>query len=138
MVVCGDVVQVDLKALQCFGSIDAFFEISPPVAAKSNYIETAILALRPEGRVSLMGGIQERVPLPISAIMHRNLLLKGTWMYKREAIAGLIKMVEAGVLKLGESAGARVVGKFGLEDWDNAFTTAAENSGMGLSTVIVP
>lgn len=135
--ITGDV-QTDLKALKSFGPIDAFFEISPPMAAKATFIETAILALRPHGRVSFMGGIGENVPLPLSAIMHRNLLLKGTWMYTREAIVALIKLVERGVLKLGERSGARVVGKFGLDEWDAAFTTAAKNSGVGLVTAITP
>ena len=76
--------------------------------------------------------------LPHTVVMHRNLTLKGKWMFERENIKGMITMIEGGVLKLSESAGPRVVGKFGLEDWDKAFTIAEKNAGMGESTLITP
>ncbi len=47
-------------------------------------------------------------------------------------------MIGTGVLKLGDGAGCRVVGKFGLEDWKTAFNVAAENPGIGLQTLIAP
>lgn len=129
--------QADLESLQRLGPIDTFFELNPPAASHSNNIKTAIQALRPGGRVSLMGGIPEDVPLPISTILLNNLTLKGRFMYDREDVAALFKLVETGLLKLDESAGVKVVGKFGLEDWDEAFTTAAKKSSEGL-TVIAP
>jgi threonine dehydrogenase-like Zn-dependent dehydrogenase len=135
--VTGDV-QADADALRRFDPIDACFEISPAAAAKSTHLKSNILALRHGGRVSLMGGIHEDVPLPLSVIKLKNLQLKGRWMYTRDDVKELIKMVETGVLKLGESAGARVVGKFALEDWDDAFTVAADQAGPGLSTLITP
>ena len=85
-----------------------------------------------------MGGITEDVLIPHSVVMHSNLTLKGKWMYEREDIKSMLKMVENGVLKLGESAGLRVVGKFGLEDWDEAFTAAEKNAGLGQAAVITP
>ena len=135
--ITGDV-RADAAALQQLGPVDAFFDISPPAAAKSTHIKSGILALRHSGRVSLMGGIREDIAIPYSRVMHWNLQLKGKWMYEREDIEGLIKMVEAGVLKLGEGAGLRVMGKFGLEEWDEAFAKAERNAGMGKLTVIVP
>ncbi|KAI9875681.1 MAG: hypothetical protein M1830_008120, partial [Pleopsidium flavum] len=107
-------VQADGEALQRFGTVDGFLDISPPTAAKSTHIKSCILALRHSGRVSLMGG------------------LRGKWMYDREAVRALIKMVEVGLLRLGERAGLKVIGKFALEDWDSAFTAAEENPGMGV------
>lgn len=85
-----------------------------------------------------MGGIRDDVPIPHTLVLHRNLTLKGKWMFEREDIRNMIKMVENGVLKLGESAELSVSGKFGLEDWDKAFTAAEKNAGMGESTVITP
>ncbi len=85
-----------------------------------------------------MGGIKDDVPIPHSAIVHRNLTLKGKWMFEREDLKSMIKMVEIGVLKLGESAGLRTVGKFKLEEWDKAFTAAEKNAGIGESTLITP
>lgn len=135
--VTGDV-QADADALRRFDPIDACFEISPAAAAKSTHLKSSILALRHGGRVSLMGGILEDVPLPLNVIKLKNLQLKGRWMYTRDDVKEMIKMVETGVLKLGESAGLRVVGKFALDDWDEAFTVAADQAGPGLSTLIAP
>lgn len=52
-----------------------------------------------------MGGIRDDVAIPHSVVMHRNLTLKGKWMLERGDIKGMTRMVENGVLKLGESAG---------------------------------
>lgn len=93
--------------------IDAFFDVSPPEAEKSTHIKAAILALRPGERISLIGGIRGDVAIPHGIVMHRNLLIKKTWMYPREAVPELIKMVEVGVLKLGQG---RKCGRFGLEE----------------------
>jgi len=84
-----------------------------------------------------MGGITEDVPLPLSTILLHNLTLKGKFMYNREDLPALLKLVETGVLKLDESVGAKVMRKFTLEDWDEAFTMAARKSSDGM-TVIVP
>lgn len=51
-----------------------------------------------------MGGIGEDISIPHSVVMHRNLQLKGKWMCERKDIGALVKMVEVGVLKLGEGA----------------------------------
>ncbi|MCJ1289258.1 hypothetical protein MMC34_000790 [Xylographa carneopallida] len=128
----------DLQALQAFGPIDAYFDISPPEAAGSTHLKSGILALRAGGRVSLMGGIAGDVVIPHSAVMHRGLTLKGCWMYTREDTRAMVKLVESGVLKLGPGAGMKVVGQFALEEWERAFETAAGNAGIGLQTVIVP
>jgi threonine dehydrogenase-like Zn-dependent dehydrogenase len=130
----------DLAALQKFGKIDAYFDISPPEAQDSTHLKSAILALRHGGRVSLMGGIGGDIAIPHRAVMHRDLKLKGKWMYDKENVQDLIKMVEIGVLKLGggEACGQKVVGKFGLEEWDKAFTAAGENASSGGKALIKP
>lgn len=129
---------VDTAALTAFGPADAFLDISPAAAAKSTHFKSGILALRPGGRVSMMGGITEDIPLPHMAIMTKNLNLQGKWMYERSDVQDMIKMVERGVMGLGERVGARVVGAFGLDDWATAFETAADNAGMGQVVVIRP
>ena len=80
----------------------------------------------------------EDVPFPHWEIIYKNLTLKGKWMFEREDIKRMIKMVENGMMKLGESAGMKIVGKFGLEDWDKAFTAAEKNAGMGEMVLITP
>lgn len=59
-------------------------------------------------------------------------------MYEREDIGGLVKLLERGDFKLGESTGHKISGKFALEDWDKAFTAAEENNGWGISALIEP
>ena len=135
--ITGDVL-ADTKELKKFGTIDAMFDISPPEAAKSTHLKSGILALRKSGRVSLMGGIREDISISHHVVMHNNLQLRGKWMYERDDIGALIKMIEIGALKLGEKAGVKAVGKFTLEEWEKAFDVAAENPGMGLVVVIAP
>lgn len=85
-----------------------------------------------------MGGIKDDVAIPHSVLVHWDLTIKGKWMYEREVIKRMIKMVENGALRLGESAGLKIVGKFGLEDSAQAFTAAKENAGMGEMVLITP
>jgi threonine dehydrogenase-like Zn-dependent dehydrogenase len=85
-----------------------------------------------------MGGLQGDLSIPHLVVMHRGLTLKGKWMYSRENVRDLIKMVEAGLLKLGEAGGQRFVGKYGLEEWKEAFDAAEALSGTEDFVVIVP
>lgn len=130
--ITGDML-ADFKSLQAFGTIDAYLDISPPEAANSTHFKSCILALRHSGRVSLMGGLSGELNIPIRAIMHRNLTLKGKWMYSREDVKSLIRMIEIGVLKLDRKAA-----KFALEDWEKGFDAAANSSTTGMSAIIVP
>jgi threonine dehydrogenase-like Zn-dependent dehydrogenase len=123
----------DLRSLQAFGIIDAYLDISPPEAASSTHFQSCILALKPSGRVSFMGGLSGELNIPIRAIMHRNLTLKGKWMYSRQDVKDLIKMIEIGVLKLDRKAE-----KFALEDWEKGFDAAAKSSVTGMGAIIVP
>jgi hypothetical protein len=53
--------------------------------------------------------------IPHSRVMHWGLVLKGKWMYSRDDVGDLIKMVEAGVLELEKG---KVAGKFDLDEWE--------------------
>ncbi|EIN06716.1 hypothetical protein PUNSTDRAFT_145229 [Punctularia strigosozonata HHB-11173 SS5] len=123
----------DLGALKAAarGPVDVFFDISPPMAAKSTHVRAGIAALRYGGRVSLMGGVFGDVAFDYISFMHRNLTLKGTWMYTREQLQQLLKMVETGVLSIGPGAGIQVVGKYGLEESAQALDAAAANAASG-------
>ena len=59
-------------------------------------------------------------------------------MYNREAIQKNIKLVEDGFLKLGKAGGLSVVGPFGLNEWDEAFTQAEKQRGWGVQVVVSP
>jgi threonine dehydrogenase-like Zn-dependent dehydrogenase len=109
--------QAELAELKKYGGIDAFFDIGPPAAAKSSHVKSAILALRQGGKMSLMSGYHEDVPIPVSAIVHQDLSIHGKWMYDHRDLADLVKLVESGVLKLGKDAGSEVVGEYSLEQY---------------------
>lgn len=82
-----------------------------------------------------MGGIQEDYPVPLREVMRKNLTLRGTWMYSREQVLALIKMVETGVLKLGRQGGMKDIRVFGMEEWESAFE-AAENGGWATTVLL--
>jgi threonine dehydrogenase-like Zn-dependent dehydrogenase len=133
----GDVTH-DAAEIQKLGEVDVFYDISPPEAGNAPHLKSALMALRTGGRVSLMGGVQQDVPFPHALIMFKNITLKGKFMYNREDITAVIKMVQSGLLKLDASNGIKVAGTYGLEDWDEAFTAAANNRAMGTMTVFKP
>ena len=59
-------------------------------------------------------------------------------MYERSDIPDLIKLVEHGMLKLGEGGGSRITGRFPLEQWKEAWDVAVEEAGFGKTVVIKP
>jgi threonine dehydrogenase-like Zn-dependent dehydrogenase len=128
-------VEKEMMELKKFGTINAFFDISPPEAKNSTHFKSAILSLAPEGRVSLMGGLLDDLPVPHRFVMRQNITLKGKWMYYREDIPAFIRMVEIGMVKLDL---VKVVGKFQLQEWEKGFDVAAENTGIGEIAVITP
>jgi threonine dehydrogenase-like Zn-dependent dehydrogenase len=126
-VVTSNDVDTDTAALTSAadGPIDAVFEISPPAAANSSHIVSAIRSLRRGGRVSLMGGIQEDYAIPLRTIMFNGITLRGKFMYERGDVNSLIRMIETGQLEIGERNGVGIAGRiFALEDWEEAFDSA--------------
>ncbi|KAH7081314.1 alcohol dehydrogenase [Paraphoma chrysanthemicola] len=118
------------------GPIDAVFEISPPMAAESTHLKSAILAVRHGGRVSLMGGILEDYAIPLRDIMRKNLVLRGKWMCERADVKHLVRMVENGILKIGERGGVKSVGEYGFEDWEEAFEVASKEAGWDSAVIL--
>lgn len=112
--------------------VDAFFDISPPQATTSTHFKAAIMSLRHSGRASLMGGQHGDVGIPHVRVMHWNLMLKGKWMYERQDVRDLIRMVESGTIVLGHRSRVRDTKDFKLDDWQNAFKYAKGTaSGVG-------
>ena len=131
-------VQEDTSALAKLGPLDVFFDISPPTAGNSSHIAAGIASLRPGGRISLMGGLRGNIELPYSLITHNGLTIKGTFMNTAQQAKDLVRTVESGALKIGSKADMKIVGKFGLGDWEKALNTAAAESGPGRSVYFVP
>jgi threonine dehydrogenase-like Zn-dependent dehydrogenase len=123
----------DAMALQALGPVDAVLDFSPPAAAQSSHVRSAIRALRRGGRVSLMG-YNENPMHP--SVMARNITLKGKLMYEREDIVLFMKMLEAGLFPRGKDFVRTRV--FDLEDWQEAFDVGATYMGIGKYAVFVP
>ncbi len=118
-------------------AVDAVLDFLPPSVAAS-VARTAIMAVRPYGRVVLMGGVGmlggEDLALPYPWIMRNLITVKGQWMYSREAVAGMVGLVRAGLLDLGQFA----VTEFALNDANEAVAHAAANAGPFRLTVLKP
>lgn len=127
--------EADLAALTeaAGGEVDAY--ICPSEAVASTHFKSSILALKQSGRVSLMGGYLHDVPIPHFTIMRKNIRLQGKWMYERSDVRDFFKIVNAGLLDLSV---CEVQGEFGLEDFSEAWDTAAETAGFAKITVIKP
>lgn len=126
----------DIEALKKFGKADAFFDISPSEAQSSPHFKAAILSLRPEGRISFMGGLLEDLPIPSRFIMRLDITLKGKWMYNRADVLNFLSLLNMGALDLHSIV--KVSGSFPLEDWEKAFEDATGCRGLGETVLLRP
>jgi alcohol dehydrogenase len=113
------------------GPIDVVLDLLPPEASPA-WVRAAVLAVRPYGRAVLMGGIREDISLPYAWMMRYGIEVRGQWMYPREAIQRMIKLVRSGQIGLGD------VTEFPLEKVNEAVAYAAANSGPFKMTVVRP
>jgi D-arabinose 1-dehydrogenase-like Zn-dependent alcohol dehydrogenase len=120
------------------GTVDVYFDMSPPAASGSSHIKAGIAALKPKGRMSLMGGAAGDVGFPYYQIMVRGLRLQGSWMFTPQQVDEVIRLVEAGTLKLGDKAGVECLGVFGLEEWGEAFRVAGDEARVGRFVLFAP
>ena len=128
----------EVAALKKFGAADVFFDISPREAIGSTHFQSAILSLRHGGRISYMGGFLEDVDIPVKLFVRKDLKLHGKWMYGRDDIALLVKMIEIGILCLEEKDGVSIVGTYPLDKWEEAFEVAAGNATFGKIVLLKP
>ena len=115
--------------------IDVVFDILPPQADPAQ-VMAAVSAVRPGGRVSLMGGVGmtggDDLTLPYAWLMRNNITIKGQWMYPRDAIPRLVAMVKNGLVDLKRYE----VVEFALADVSEAIVHAAATSGPFKRTVL--
>ncbi|KAH7412287.1 hypothetical protein DE146DRAFT_274852 [Phaeosphaeria sp. MPI-PUGE-AT-0046c] len=124
----------DTASIGRFGTIDAILDFTPPQGSKSSHLRSATSALRRNGRVSMMGFVdQPAVPWTLVA---KNITLKGKLMYERDDIIQLIKMLEGGVFTRSKSFVDSKL--FQLEDWQSGLDVAADHMGMGKQAVFTP
>lgn len=126
----------EMAALKKFGKIDAFFDISPAQAQQSTHLKAAIMSLRHEGRVSLMGGFTDEVAIPHRFIMRYDITLKGKWMYSRADNIAFLDLLTNGNIDLHKFV--KVQGTYKLEDWEEAFEAAANADRLGSMVMFTP
>ncbi|KAM0354960.1 hypothetical protein ACHAPU_000801 [Fusarium lateritium] len=129
----GDV-QADIEELTKFGLADAFLDISPGKAATSTHFKSCISSLQRGGRVSLMGA-HEELSLPTQFIMLNDITVKGKWMYTKDDIRIMIRLLESGYMRIGA---VKTVSTFPLEKFADAFETASKISGPLMQVAISP
>jgi alcohol dehydrogenase len=119
------------------GPIDCVLDILPPEASPK-WARAAIMAVRQNGRVALMGGIGMlgggELDLPYAWIMRNCVSIHGQWMYPREAVTGMVGLIRAGLLNLQHYD----VTTFRLDRIHEAVAHAAASAGPFSKTVIVP
>jgi alcohol dehydrogenase len=119
------------------GPIDCVFDIMPP-SVSPTVVRAAIMTVRPNGRVVLMGGVGMAggpgLELPYPWIMRNCITIRGVWMYPPDAAVRLIALVRSGLLRLDEHE----VTTFDLDQANEAVAHAATIGGPFRMTVIQP
>ncbi|MCK1636858.1 zinc-binding dehydrogenase [Bradyrhizobium sp. 157] len=119
------------------GPIDCVLDILPP-AANAAQVRTAMMAVRPYGRVVLMGGVGmlggAGLDLPYSWMMRNCITLRGQWMYPPHAAVLMTGLISAGLVDLDHFE----ITAFDLDRANEAVAHAAAHSGPFKMTVIRP
>jgi len=143
-VVVGDVEKDTAALSHAVGArgADVVLDLSPPAAGANGKTPSHLLAglnvLRRGGVLSLMGGIGGTIAIPHSPIVFKNLVIRGRFMYERDHIEQVIKLVESGKLPLGKAVGMKTVAEYGLAEFERAVNEAAKLPGWGECVQIVP
>lgn len=115
--------------------IDCVLDILPP-SAPASASRTALMTVRPYGRVVLMGGVGmlggEDLALPYPWLMRNCITVHGQWMYPVTAGPRLAALARSGLLDLGRYA----IDAFGLDQVNQAVEHAAKNGGPFRMTVV--
>ncbi|KAL4948733.1 isopropanol dehydrogenase [Aspergillus filifer] len=117
---------------------DVYIDFSPPAAEGSGLLALGVSALRPFGRCVVMGGMSGDIRFPYLEIMFKSIRIQGRFMYDRKHVVQFLRMVEAGLLPLGDKAGVVHTEEFGLEEIGQALEAAAKLTGWGSHVVLKP
>lgn len=115
--------------------IDLMLDLLPPAATIAQ-VRAGVLAVRPNGRVVLMGGVGMAggpgLDLPYPWLMQNNITVRGQWMYPPEAVGRMVALIRAGLVDLGQFTTTA----FELDDVNAAVAHAAANAGPFKTTVV--
>ncbi|MFP4894196.1 alcohol dehydrogenase catalytic domain-containing protein [Paraburkholderia sp. EG304] len=117
--------------------IDCVIDLLPP-SAPVTAVRAAMMAVRPYGRVILMGGVGmlggAGLELPYPWLMRNDITVRGKWMYPTEAVTLMTGLIRSGLLDLRHFD----VKTFPLDHANEAVSHAAANGGPFRMTVIQP
>ncbi|RDJ97767.1 alcohol dehydrogenase catalytic domain-containing protein [Paraburkholderia lacunae] len=117
--------------------IDCVIDLLPP-SAPATAVRAALMAVRPNGRVILMGGVGmlggAGLDLAYPWIMRNDITIRGKWMYPKEAVTLMAGLIRSGLLDPGHFD----IKTFPLVDANDAVSHAAANGGPFRMTVIRP
>ena len=127
----------DRARMQAEGPIDCVVDLLPP-SATTTPVRAALMAVRPYGRVVLMGGVGmlggPGLELPYPWIMRSCVSIHGSWLAPASANARIVALVKAGLLDLSGYATT----EFPLAAVNDAVAHAAANGGPFTMTVLRP
>jgi alcohol dehydrogenase len=113
------------------------FDILPP-GVSPNVVRAAIMAIRPYGRVVLMGGVGMSggpgLELAYPWIMRNCITIHGVWLCPPDATIRLTGLVRAGLLRLDQFEATT----FDLDHANEAVAFAAAHAGPFRMTVLRP
>jgi alcohol dehydrogenase len=96
------------------------------------------MAVRPYGRVALMGGVGLQgggvLELPYAWIMRNCVTIIGQWMYPPEAVARMVDLIRSGLINLDRYD----IALFDLDNVNEAVAHAAAHAGPFEATVLQP
>ncbi|WP_315799720.1 alcohol dehydrogenase catalytic domain-containing protein [Bradyrhizobium sp. SZCCHNS3002] len=85
--------------------IDCVLDIMPP-SVSAGVVRSAVMTVRPYGRVVLMGGVGmlggAGLELPYPWIMRDCITIHGVWMYRPDAAVRMVALIRAGLLDLAQ------------------------------------
>ncbi len=127
------------------GPIDCVLDLLPREANASQVL-SAMLAVRPGGRVVLMGGVGRQkgsgvsatiagdLALPYPWLMRNDITVRGKYMYPRDAVPRMVRLVQSGLIDLARFD----LTEFALDDVNDAVAHAAATAGPLRLTVLRP
>ena len=118
------------------GPIDFVLDFLPREATGSQ-VRAGALAVRPHGRVVLMGGVRAEggdLALPYVWLMQNCITVRGQFMYPRDAVPRIVGLIRAGLIDLAQFD----LTEFGLDDVNDAVVHAATGGGPLRLTVLRP
>ena len=85
---------------------DVFVDYSPTtIREEPPYLKAGLNSLKSGGEYLLLGGALTDLKIPYVEIMRRELRIRGKFMWQREHVELLLRLIDTGSLKLGVEAG---------------------------------